>query len=111
MSKTVKAVLCATVIAVMLLSLAACSGNIAGRYELVSLDIEGVKQDVPSGLGYLELNADGTGRLNVAGTEYEMCWEDGRIWPVSDPEDSVSFTVNGNTLTMDLMGNTAFFKK
>ena len=111
MSKTVNAVLCVTVIAVMLLSLTACSGTVAGRYELVSLEVAGVKQDAPSGLGYIELNDDGTGYLNVSGTEFEMCWADGQIWPVSDPDDKVSFTVKGDTLTLDLMGNTAIFKK
>ncbi len=110
MKKAVKVVLCLTMIAVMLLGLAACSNNIAGRYELVSVEIEGAKHDA-SGLGYIELNEDGTGYMSVGGTDFEMRWEDGQIWPVSDPDDKVSFTVKGNTLTLDLMGNTATFKK
>lgn len=112
MNKTVKGILCVTVIAVMLLSLAACNGGIAGHYELASAQINGMQQEFPTGSGfYIELNEDGTGVLNIAGEAMEMRWEDDQIWPVTDPDDKVTFTVKGDTLTLDLFGNTATFKK
>ena len=110
MKKSVKSVLCFILVMGMISMLAACSGDVAGHYELVSVVLDGTTQNA-AGLGYIDLHEDGTGYMNIRGTEFEMCWADGQIWPASDPNDKVFFSVEGNTLTLDMGGSTAIFKK
>ena len=109
MKNSVKAILCLVLVVGVACTLAACS-SVAGRYDLVSVNMDGVNQDA-SGLGYIDLNEDGTGLMSISGEEFDMCWADGQIWPADDPDDKVSFSVDGDTLTLDLDGNTATFKK
>lgn len=101
--------------------LAACgkSGGVAGKYNLVSMTMDGETinvSDLEAIAGrkmeaYIELKADGTGIMVMEGERTEMAWADGKIWPVSDPDEKADFTVSGKTLTINESGVVMKFEK
>ena len=119
MKKTVRAALCLSLVAILLVSLVACGGGVAGHYNLVSMEMGGQKMDIAAlqalaGTSvemYIELNDDGTGVMCMDGETTEMCYGDGMIWPVNDADDKVPFTVDGDTLTLEQDGMKMVFEK
>lgn len=104
------------------LSLAACgddkggsksADSVAGRYYLINM-IEAGTSYTPDDMAdmyglseyemYIDLNADGTAVLCEAGDgeKYtsDMGWGNGKIWPVEDPDDTASFSLSTDTLTL-----------
>lgn len=118
MKKTVKAAFCLSLVAILMVSLVAC-GGVAGRYNLVSMEMGETKLDIESLKAmagtdvemYIELNDDGTGVMNMDGETTQMAYADGKIWPVNEADDKVPFTVNGDTLTLEQDGIKMVFKK
>ena len=118
MKKSVKAVLCLSLVAILLVTLVAC-GGIAGRYDLVTMEAGGQSMDIAALKAltgqemdmYLELNSDGTGVMKMDGETTEMVYDDSQIWPASDPDDKVAYTVDGDTLTIEQDGVKMVFKK
>ena len=129
MKKTLKMVLCMTLVLGMLLSMAACDlgsiggkASVAGRYDFVKMEMEGFSMDLETlkAMGgdeladiemYLELKEDGTGVLAVMGESTDMQWADGQIWAVGEEDAKVPFTVENGVLTMEQDGMKMTFKK
>ena len=129
MKRVLSLILCV----VMVLGVAACfagcgddgkkaEAGIAGRYNLETMAIDGTEisikdlmemaGDEAEGLEfYLELKADGTAVMNMGGDIEELVYKDGQIWPEGDEDDKISFTVKGNTLTLEEDGEKLVFKK
>lgn len=124
MKKTVKSVLCLVLVLSMFLCLCACSSDkggkssVAGRYNMVSMEMDGMVinlEDYAALLGdvefYLDLKADGTGKLCSAGEIAEIEWNSTKMWPVEDPTDTIEYKVDGNVLTLEQDGMKMVFKK
>ena len=126
MKKTMKLTLCLILVLSTVLCMAACGGDknsIAGKYVVYSMDSNGmtIKGDTLtaalSAMGmtiddmYIQLNDDGTGKMSVFGETADMAYADGKIWPVEEPEEKVSFTVSGGKLTLEVEGNKMVFTK
>lgn len=123
--KKVKILVCLALVLSLALCLAACgkdsssgSNSIAGKYNFVSMEMDGEKITAAdlAALGgevemYVRLDSDGTGIMYSEGTTEDMVYADGKIWPVSEPEEKADFTVKGNTLTITQDGMTMTFKK
>ena len=105
------------------LCLAACGGKeknsgIAGKYNFYSMSYEGetvTAKDLAE-MGeemdmYIRLNSDGTGIMYSEGEAEDMAYANGKIWSVDEPDEKVSFSVKGNTLTMEQDGMVMTFKK
>ena len=110
-----KKVLCSALVAIMLLCMTACGNNLAGHYNFYSMNMEGMEVTADALGGevemYIELEKDGTGTMAAMGEVVEMGWADGEIWPIEDPTDKAPFTVDGDTLTIELEGIKMIFKK
>ena len=124
MKKTLKMILCLSLVLAMALSMVACGdkkeekASIAGHYDLASMTIDGksfTQDELAALMGdleiYVELNDDGTGVLSLSGETADMAWKDGQIWPVDEPDEKVPFTVEGKTLTMEIDGQKMVFEK
>ena len=119
MKKSVRAVLCLSLVAILLVSLVACGGGVAGRYELVSMEANGQTLDIASLKAmagtdvdmYIELFEDGTGVMKMDGETTQMSYADGKIWPTNAPDEKVEFTVKGDTLTLEQSGVKMVFEK
>ena len=122
MKNSVKRGICLVLALVLVLCLTAC-GGIAGRYKLTSAESDGMVlegeslQSVLSMAGmtaddmYIELREDGTGTMSVMGEVAEMCYGNGQIWPVEEPDEKVPFTVSGDKLTIEIDGAKMVFEK
>ncbi len=121
-----KKVLSVILVLAMVLCFAACGkdsksggSNIAGKYKFSYMEQDGEKltaADLKALTGaevdtYVRLDGDGTGVMYSEGTTEDMVYADGKIWPVSDPEDKADLSVKGNTLTISQDGMTMVFKK
>lgn len=131
--KLVKILVCLAMILSLMLCVAACGedegmigsitggsskSSIAGKYEFYSMTYDGetvtakdmaeVGEDVEI---YIRLNNDGTGIMVSDGETVEIAYSDGELWPVDEPEESVEFTVKGNTLTVEAEEMVMTFKK
>lgn len=114
-----KKTLCGALVAIMLLCLTACGGSSkAGHYDFYSMEMGGstITAESLKDLGadyemYIELKEDGTGTMATDGETVEMAWKDDQIWPADDPDDKVTFEVDGDTLTMEQDGAKLVFKK
>ena len=119
MKKSVKAVLCLSLVAVLLVSLVACGGGVAGRYDLISMEAGGQTLDIASLKAlagsdvdmYIELFEDGTGVMKMDGETTKMSYADGKIWPTNSPDEKIPFDVSGDTLTLEQDGVKMVFKK
>ena len=105
------------------LCLAACgdkekNSGIAGKYTFYSMSYEGetvTAKDLAE-MGeetdmYIRLNSDGTGVMVSGDDSEDMAYANGKIWSVDEPDEKVSFSVKGNTLTMEQDGMVMTFKK
>ena len=118
MKKTFKAAFCLLLVLTLALSLAACNDDISGRYILVSVSMNGntfTAQQLKDHIAnqdemYLELNSDGTGTMAYLGDITDMKWEGNEIWPANNVAKA-TFTVEGNTLTMEMKAVTLVFQK
>lgn len=89
------------------------------RYALVSAEMEGEKfsGEELALLGmtgedcYLELCEDGTGVLALLGENTDIQWEDGKLWMAGFTEETISFTQNGDEITIDMEGLILTLKK
>lgn len=119
-----KRVLSVTLCAVLILSLALCLGacgksDITGRYNLKSMEAEGITFDMEKlkqmagedAEAYIELRADGTATMSMMGEVAELKYADGQMWPVEDEDDKAPFTIKGNTLTLEQDGLKVIFEK
>ncbi|MBO5953912.1 MAG: hypothetical protein J6Q53_07335 [Oscillospiraceae bacterium] len=104
-------------VVLILLCFAACgSSQIPGRYDLTAIESEGVTisvsdiKDADTQM-YLQLNADGTGVMQIGAEAAQMQWKDGMLWPVGQEDDKVPFTVENGVLTMHQDGQTMTFTK
>ena len=119
MKKSVKAVLCLALVAILLVSLVACGGGVSGRYELTTMEANGQSIDIASLKAlagaevdmYIELFDDGTGVLKMDTETTKMTYANGKIWPTDSPDEAVPFTVKGDTLTMEQDGVKLVFEK
>lgn len=119
MKKSVKMILCIALVLSMLLCFAACGGSdIAGKYTLTSLtsdgttlDLAAIQQVLGGDLFYVELKADGTGTMNMAGEVVAMSWANGQMWAVGEEDVKIPFTVEDGVLTMEQDGQTLVFEK
>jgi len=95
------------------------TSSVAGTYYFYEMTMDGetIDRDFFEEYGrdykeiYLKLNADGTGTLNSGEGDQEMEWEDGSIWPTSDPDDVAEMTVSGGKITLESDGMVMVFKK
>ncbi len=121
-----KRIICLMLVVLSMFTLlAACGGgkggnaSEAGTYNLVSMtmgdttvDLEALTaMGMPAGGIYVKLNGDGTGEMNVGTETMEICYENGKLWPVDEPDEPVSYTISGKTLTMSEDGTTMVFEK
>lgn len=119
MNKTVKAVLCLIFVIGMICTLAACGNDIAGRYELVSMESNGQTLDIASLKDlsgsdvdmYLELFDDGTAVMKMDGDTTQLKWDSEHIWPVNNEAETAVYTIADDTITMVKDGVTLIFKK
>ena len=122
MKKTLKRILCLTLVLSMVLCFAACGKeeeDVTGRYDLVSMYGEdgGVAmEDMVALLGedfemYIELKDDGTAVMNIYGETMDLEWQDGQIWPAEEPDSKAPFTVEGTALTIEEESLTLVFEK
>lgn len=126
MKRTMKMALCLALVLGLLVSMSACDilgGNSdAGTYKLSSMEMMGMTLDVEAlktnfGMSdedldmYVELRKDGTATMKANGEEVEMGWADGEIWPVEEPEEKATFTIEEGVLTMDIEGIKMMFTK
>lgn len=118
MNKTIRKLLCLFLILATVSTLAACGSDRYGRYNLVSVSMNGQSftiQELKDYIGkqddmYLDLRDDGTATMVFLGESSEMLWEDDKIWPKANASKA-SFTIEENTLTMDMNGITMVFQK
>ena len=118
-----KILVCLVMVLSLMLCIAACgdkeeSGGIAGKYNFYSMSYNGetVTAKDLAAMGeemdmYIRLNGDGTGIMYTEGETEDMAYSNGKIWSVDEPDEKVSFTVKGNTLTMEQDGMVMTFKK
>lgn len=121
MNRTVKFMICLLLILGMMSTLAACSDDISGHYELVEASMSGqtfTAQEFRALVGeevemYIELNADGTGKMAFVNNETDIAWKDNQLWSVNDGKTGAkaSFTVEDGTLTLDMAGTIMVFRK
>lgn len=126
MKRTMKMALCLALVLGLLVSMSACDvlgGNSdAGTYKLTSMEMMGMTLDVEAlktnfGMSdedldmFVELRKDGTATMKANGEETEMKWADGQIWPVEEPDDKVTFTIEEGVLTIDIEGVKMTFTK
>ena len=119
MKKTVSTVLCLVLVLGVVFSLTACGSNVAGRYELTTMEMDGQvidieKMKILAGEDiemYIELTEDGTALLNMYVELTKMLWADGKIWPENDADDKIDFTIDGDILTMEQSGMKMIFEK
>jgi hypothetical protein len=119
MKKTVNAVLSLVLVLGVVFTLAACGINVAGRYELTTMEIDGqvidiermkilVGEDLEM---YIELREDGTAILKMNEEITDMLWADGKIWPKHNTAEVSSLVIDGTVLTMERNGTKMIFKK
>ena len=119
MKNSVRAALCLSLVVILLVSLVGCGGGVAGRYNLVTMEAGGQSLDIAalqslagtSADMYIELKSDGTGVMKMDTEVTDMVYADGMIWPAGSPDEKVSFTVSGDTLTLEQDGVKMVFKK
>ena len=118
MNRTIKSVFSLFLIITILCTLAACGEDISGHYTLVKVTSGTTvyeSDDLVTLFGstdqmYLELNNDGTGYMNLLGVSAKMCWEANKIWS-EDNGTKATFSVEGNTLTLNLPDTVMVFQK
>ena len=89
------------------------------RYVLVYAEMEGEKLTAADlallGLTeedcYLDLAEDGTGKLVLMGESMDIEWEEGKLWMPGAPDEIIPYTVNGDEITIDMMGLVLILKK
>ena len=119
MKRTMKMVLCMALIACMMLCLVACSSKPTGKYNLVSMEAQGMTMDIEQlkqlyGQDidmYIEFKSDGTAIMKMDSDTTNMKWADGKIWPEGQEDEKASFTIKGDTLTIEEEGTKMTFKK
>ena len=114
MKRTAKILLSVLLILSILSCLAACgSKGPSGTYNLVSMEMDGEKVDADMLKEYgveitITFNSDGTGNIDMMGEKEEFEWKGNTI--TADGEE-ISFTLNGNKLTLEQDGETMVFSK
>ncbi|MGM9552934.1 MAG: lipocalin family protein [Faecousia sp.] len=114
MKRTAKILLSVLLILSILSCLAACgSKGPSGTYNLVSMEMDGetIDADTLKGFGVevtITFNSDGTGTLAMSDEKEEFTWKDNTI--TADGEE-ISFTLDGNKLTLEQDGETMVFSK
>lgn len=119
MKKTVSTVLCLVLVLGVVFSLTACGSNVAGRYELTTMEMDGQvidieKMKILAGEDiemYIELREDGTAILKMNEEITDMLWADGKIWPKHNTTDVSSLVIDGTVLTMERDGFKLIFEK
>ena len=110
-----KKILALTLILVMVFALCACGGGknaAVGTWKLTGL-FEG-EEDYSAYLAMLGmdltlvLNEDGTGTMEMMGEKIDITWADGKI--INEGE-SLSFSVDGDTLTISEEGERMVFTR
>jgi len=114
MKRIFSSILCAALVACMLLTLAGC--GVAGRYVLKEVSYGGISMDAEdAGMDpddcYIELKANGTGVMCMDGEEFDMEWKDGKIWPEDEKDEKVDFEVEDGELTIEAEGMEMVFEK
>jgi len=129
MKKYLRSILCLLMALSVVFCFAACSdkeddedeedegSSIAGTYVLDSMESDGEEmtaedlEDVgisPEAF-YIVLDEDGTGTSCIEGDEEEIEWDDEEL--TDSTGESVSYTVKGSKLTIEIEGMTMTFKK
>lgn len=121
MKTTVKSVICFMLLIGIACTLAACREDYTGHYELISATMSGqtftveqlreiVGNDVQM---FIELNADGTGKMAFLNSTADMQWEGDQIWAVQDGQSGTkaTFTVDEGKLTLVLTDSVLVFQK
>ena len=110
-----KKILALTLILVMVFALCACGGGknaAVGTWKLTGL-FEG-EEDYSAYLAMLGmdltivLNEDGTGTMEMMGEKIDITWADGKIM---NEGESLSFSVDGDTLTISEEGERMVFTR
>ena len=121
MKRTVKYILCLILILGMLSTFVACGDDITGHYELVKVtmaDQTYTIQEFRALVGndvemFVELNADGTGKMAFVNNETDIEWKGNQLWSVQDGKTGVkaNFTLEDGVLTLDISGMIMVFQK
>ena len=121
MKRTVKYLICLILILGVTCSLVACGDDISGRYELVYATLSGQTYTLQEFRGlvgdeaemYVELNADGTGRMAFVNNETDIEWKGNQLWSVQDGKTGAkaAFTLEEGTLTLNISGMVLVFRK
>ena len=124
MKKTLS--ICLTIVLVfgMVACLAGCGGgkDTAGKYDLVSMEQNGVKltmddlKDMAKAMGqdvgelnfYLELKDDGTGQVVLPDGSTDLTWDDKNI---TANGEAVPYTLKDGAITIEDAGIIAIFEK
>ena len=110
-----KKILALTLVLVMVFALCACGGGknaAVGTWKLTGL-FEG-EEDYSAYLAMLGmdltlvLNEDGTGTMEMMGEKIDITWADGKIM---NEGESLSFSVDGDTLTITEEGERMVFTR
>ena len=130
MKKSLKLILCLALVMSTLLCFAACGGDdkdgtpsLSGKYTLCALEMDGARVEGAklvervTAMGYsmdamyVEFYGNGKGYMSIAENQSEMCYEDGKIWPIDEPDNKVDYTVSGNKVTVSTPEYSMTFSK
>ncbi len=114
MKKILSSILCAALIACMILTLAGC--GTAGHYILKEMSYSGITisaedADLDPDENYLDMKANGTAVLCMDGDETDMEWKDGKIWAEDEEDDKADFEIDDGELTIEVEGMEMVFEK
>lgn len=103
------------IIALVLLISLLCGCSAAGTYNFQCMEADGITYDAasvedPEGC-YVKLLDDGSGILSIFGEAILIGWEEGKLWPASDPSDAIEFQLSGSTLILEYEGQKLIFSK
>lgn len=106
-----------SLVVVMVLCMVACSSKLEGKYMLESMSYEGmtITADQLASLGmgdsYLEFRNDGTAVMYFEGESEELTVDQNAKTLTGSDGESVSYKVDGKTITISQDGATLVFKK
>ena len=112
MKKTIKILLCVTLILALTFSLAACVAP--GRYELSGMGVmgqtlSGSALDTALALAgesresyYMQFGLFGSGKIVTPGETIEFEYEGNRLWTAGDPDDDYEFTNEDGVITITI---------
>lgn len=114
MKKILSSILCAALIACMMVTLAGC--GTAGHYTLKEMSYGGITvsaedAELDPDENYIDMNANGTAVLCMDGEETDMEWKDGEIWAEGEDDEKADFEINDGELIIEVEDMEMIFEK